>query len=44
MIANNLTDLLIGITPVLGDFADVVYQADLRNVALLKKYSSRRSL
>lgn len=42
MIANALTDLLIGLVPVLGDLADVAYKANTRNVTLLKKYLRAR--
>ncbi len=42
MIANALTDLLVGLVPVLGDLADVAYKANTRNVTLLKKYLRAR--
>lgn len=42
MIANALTDLLIGLVPVLGDLGDVAYKANTRNVTLLKKYLRER--
>jgi hypothetical protein len=42
MIANELTDLLLGLIPVFGDFADIMYKADIRNVALLKDHLRQR--
>lgn len=39
---NVIIDVLIGITPVLGDFADSVYQANTRNVKLLEKMLVKR--
>ncbi len=39
MVLNALIDMLIGLVPLLGDFADVAWKADLRNVALLERHA-----
>ncbi len=39
MVLNALIDMLIGLVPVLGDLVDVVWKADLRNVALLERHA-----
>lgn len=41
MLANVLVDLLVGAVPVVGDLADVLFRANLRNVALLREYLER---
>ena len=42
MVMNVIIDVLIGITPVLGDFADSVYQANTKNAKLLEKMLTKR--
>ena len=41
MALNLLIEWLIGVTPVLGDVADIWYKANLRNVALLERAVSK---
>ena len=41
MALNLLIEWLIGVTPVLGDLADIWYKANLRNLALLEKAASK---
>lgn len=38
MMMNIIIDFLIGLVPVLGDIADVMYKANTRNAALLESY------
>lgn len=38
MLGNVLLDLLIGAVPVVGDVADMWFRANVRNVALLRRY------
>ncbi len=38
MLANILLDWLIGLIPVLGDFADIAFKANVRNMQLLHRY------
>ena len=38
MLGNVLVDFLLGAVPVVGDVADVLFRANLRNVALLREY------
>ena len=42
MVMNVIIDVLIGITPILGDFADSVYQANTKNAKLLEKMLTKR--
>jgi hypothetical protein len=39
MIGNIFLDILVGVVPYLGLIFDVFYKANLRNVAILEKYS-----
>ena len=38
MVGNTLVDTAIGSIPVLGDVFDIVFKANLRNMALLRKH------
>ncbi|MEZ5853774.1 MAG: DUF4112 domain-containing protein [Hyphomicrobiaceae bacterium] len=42
MIANTLFDTVIGIVPVVGDAFDVMFRANMRNLALLQKELEKR--
>ena len=42
MVANTLVDTAIGAVPVVGDAFDVVFRANLRNLALLKAELQRK--
>ncbi len=41
MVLNAAIDMLLGFVPVLGDLADIGFKANLRNLALLERHSSR---
>lgn len=43
MLANLGIDLTVGSIPLLGDFFDATFKANLRNVAILEKELNRRS-
>jgi hypothetical protein len=38
MLGNVLIDMLLGAVPVVGDLGDILFRANLRNVALLREY------
>jgi hypothetical protein len=38
-----LTDLLIGVVPIIGDVADVAYQADMRSAAVIRAWIASHS-
>jgi hypothetical protein len=38
MLANVLVDMLLGAVPVAGDIADLMFRANVRNVAILREY------
>ncbi len=38
LIAIQLTDFVIGLVPVIGDIADVAYQADMRSLAVIRAW------
>jgi hypothetical protein len=38
MLANVLVDMLLGAVPVAGDIADLMFRANIRNVAILREY------
>jgi uncharacterized protein DUF4112 len=42
MVLNAAIDMLLGFVPVLGDLADIGFKANLRNLALLERHSTRR--
>ena len=42
MVMNVVLEILIGITPVLGDFADTFFQANTKNFVLLEKMLKKR--
>jgi hypothetical protein len=44
MMANTLLDTTIGAVPVLGDAFDVVFRANMENMALLRKHMEKRGL
>jgi hypothetical protein len=39
MVLNAALDMLIGLVPLLGDLVDIAWKANLRNLALLERYS-----
>lgn len=41
MISNILIDFFIGLLPVIGDFTDVIYRANSRNLKILEEFSSQ---
>ena len=41
MVLNAALDMLLGFVPVLGDLADIGFKANLRNLALLERHSTR---
>jgi hypothetical protein len=44
MIGNLAIDLLVGMVPVAGDIFDILWNANLRNVAILERNIARRGL
>jgi hypothetical protein len=42
MVGNLVADWAIGVVPVVGDFADVAFKANLRNLAILEKAVEKR--
>jgi Domain of unknown function (DUF4112) len=44
MMANMLIDTTIGAIPVLGDAFDVVFRANMKNMALLRRHMEKRGL
>jgi hypothetical protein len=40
MVGNVITDFIIGLVPVLGDFGDFVFRANMRNYQLLEEHAS----
>ncbi len=40
MVGNVLVDFFLGIIPVVGDFADVAYRANTKNLKILETYTS----
>lgn len=43
MVANLMTDMLIGTVPLAGDIFDIAYNANIRNYRLLEKNLNRRA-
>ena len=43
MAGNVGIDLLLGVTPLLGDFADTWFKANVRNLAIVEKHMARRA-
>ena len=41
MVLNAALDMLLGFVPVLGDLADIGFKANLRNLELLERHSTR---
>lgn len=41
MVLNAAIDMLLGFVPVLGDLVDIGFKANLRNLALLERHSTR---
>jgi hypothetical protein len=44
MMANTLLDTTVGAIPVLGDAFDVMFRANLKNMALLRRHMQKRGL
>jgi hypothetical protein len=44
MVANTFLDTAVGAIPVLGDAFDVLFRANMRNMALLRRYMEKRGL
>ena len=44
MIANTAVDTVIGAIPVAGDVFDVMFRANLKNMALLRKHLEKKGL
>jgi hypothetical protein len=44
MMANTLIDTAFGAVPVLGDAFDVLFRANMKNMALLRRYMEKRGL
>jgi len=43
MLWNVLLDFLLGLFPILGDYADFVFKANAKNLALLKRHLERKT-
>jgi Domain of unknown function (DUF4112) len=44
MLANTLLDTTIGAIPLLGDAFDIMFRANMKNMALLRRHMERRGL
>jgi hypothetical protein len=44
MMANTLLDTTIGAIPLLGDAFDIMFRANMKNMALLRRHMERRGL
>ena len=44
MLANTLLDTTVGAIPVLGDAFDVLFRANMKNMALLRRHMEKRGL
>jgi hypothetical protein len=44
MAGNVVLDLVLGVTPILGDLADTWFKANVRNLAIIEKHVGRRQL
>ena len=44
MMANTFLDTTVGAIPVLGDAFDVLFRANMKNMALLRRYMEKRGL
>jgi hypothetical protein len=44
MMANTLLDTTLGAVPILGDAFDILFRANMRNMALLRRHIDRRGL
>jgi hypothetical protein len=44
MMANTAIDTIFGVVPVLGDAFDVLFRANLKNMALLRKHLARKGM
>lgn len=42
MSGNVVLDLLLGATPIVGDLADTIFKANIRNLAIIEKHVGRR--
>lgn len=41
MVSNILIDAILGAIPILGDIADVIFKANIRNLAILEEYANK---
>jgi hypothetical protein len=41
MVLNTAIDMALGLVPLLGDFVDIAWKANLRNIALLERHARR---
>ena len=44
MVANTLLDTTVGAIPVLGDAFDIMFRANMKNMALLRRHMEKRGL
>ena len=44
MMANTLLDTTVGAIPILGDAFDVMFRANMKNMALLRRHMGKRGL
>ena len=44
MMANTLLDTTVGAIPILGDAFDVMFRANMKNMALLRRHMEKRGL
>ena len=44
MMANTALDTLVGAVPLVGDAFDVVFRANMKNMALLRKHIAKKGL
>jgi hypothetical protein len=44
MMANTLLDTTVGAIPVLGDAFDIMFRANMKNMALLRRHMEKRGL
>ena len=44
MMANTLLDTTIGAIPVVGDAFDILFRANMKNMALLRRHMEKRGL
>ena len=44
MAGNVVLDLVLGATPILGDLADTIFKANVRNLAIIEKHVGRKTI